>query len=249
MQEAGDEELRAEIYRRLSFEYPHKDALTVKSKFTVSELTRILSGENLKRRVTASLAVPKFCDACKGFTAAEKGTIIHKVMEHIDFKKMGTCFAEGLSKKGPLEKDAIQYVKDFVSQMVQRQILTEEEAETVDVQKIIGFFQTDVGRRASRAERLYKEVSFNRLKEISGENIIVQGTIDCYFEEDGRVVLLDYKSSYIAGGAGGQRLEELADSYRPQIMQYKEALEAIRDIKVEEAYLYLFHIGEFYKVS
>ena len=31
----------------------------------------------------------------------------------------------------------------------------------------------------------------------NGQNVLVQGTIDCYFEEDGEYVLVDYKSNYV----------------------------------------------------
>lgn len=79
------------------------------------------------------------------------------------------------------------------------------------------------------------------MKELE-KKIIIQGTIDCYFEENGKYILLDYKSNYtdIEEETG---IETISEKYRTQLGLYKEALEKIRGIKVEEAYLYLFHLG------
>ena len=82
------------------------------------------------------------------------------------------------------------------------------------------------------------------MKEISGEKIIIQGTIDCYFEENGKYILLDYKSDYLFDSGDEAELEKLVERYRSQLGLYREALEMIRGTRVEEVYLYLFSIGK-----
>jgi ATP-dependent helicase/nuclease subunit A len=136
----------------------------------------------------------------------------------------------------------IEAVRAVVDGLVRREILTEEEASTVSYPKIIGFLNSEIGRRACRAEKLYKEVSFNIMKEMAGEKIIIQGTIDCYFEEGGKYVLLDYKSNYVGDRSDESKIERLTERYRTQLELYREALERIRGVRVEEAYLYLFQI-------
>jgi ATP-dependent helicase/nuclease subunit A len=270
--------LKEEIQRRLGYEYGHPEALKLKSKFTVSELSRLAAdgplpaalgrakgearpgGGMLQAGRALILDTPKFTREKSRFTGAEKGTILHKVMERLDFSQitaiMGrdagqgessdageNCRERGAARVTVAGRDAAaETVKDVVRDMVARELLTAEEAETVSYEKIIGFFDSEIGRRAGRAERLWKEASFNILKEMSGETVIIQGTIDCYFEEKGNYILLDYKSDYIGDPESGQEIARLAEHYRVQLELYREALEKIRGVRVEEAWLYLFGI-------
>ncbi len=234
----GNEEARREINRRLDYQYGHAEALQLKSKFTVSELSRLAKGESEMHRhpekLAVSLTAPKFTREERRFTGAEKGTILHKVMEQIDFHALAPRIKA-------LKAEA---VKAVVDDLVSREILTAEEAGAVSYQRIIGFFDSEIGRRACRSRRIYKEVSFNIMKEMSGEKIIIQGTIDCYFEEEGKYILLDYKSNFIGDPEDEREIEQVALEYRTQLSLYREALEKIRKIKVDEMYLYLFSIGK-----
>ena len=80
--------------------------------------------------------------------------------------------------------------------------------------------------------------------DYQGKEILVQGTIDCYFEEDGQYVLVDYKSNYIDLNDKEESLKHLKESYLPQLALYKEALEKITGKTVKEGVLYLFGLGE-----
>ena len=71
---------------------------------------------------------------------------------------------------------------------------------------------------------------------------MIQGIIDCWFEEDGQLVLVDYKSNYVSAGRGP---EEIAKLYEEQISLYREALEGATGKTVKEAYLFLFDTGQF----
>ena len=60
--------------------------------------------------------------------------------------------------------------------------------------------------------------------------------IDAYFEEDGELVLLDYKTDSKVDE------EELIKRYRAQIKYYRAALEKLEGKPVKEAYLYSFFL-------
>ena len=93
---------------------------------------------------------------------------------------------------------------------------------------------------------LYKEQPFvlgidaSRLSEEfpDEEKVLIQGIIDVYFIEDGKIVLLDYKTDAVKTG------EELKKRYQTQIDYYTEALEKITGLKVKEKILYSFALGE-----
>ena len=65
-----------------------------------------------------------------------------------------------------------------------------------------------------------------------GEELLVQGTVDCCFIEDGQWVLMDYKTD--RGDA-----DALRERYQPQLSVYALALERITGIPVREKLLCL----------
>lgn len=235
-----------EIRRRLDYVYPHEAARKLKSKYSVTELNRMEEGPAPAGRgggaaggsgehagPSAVLAVPKFRQEEKPLTAAEKGTVYHDIMEQIDFSR-------ALSEGNP-------YLKAAAAAMVDAEILTEKEISAVNLGRIEEFFKSPLGRRCAAAfsrGKLERERPFNLQKAISGEIVTVQGIIDCFFEEDDGIVLLDYKTNWIDRSkpfeAEAQRLRQ---SYRRQIDIYSEALEEALGKPVKEAYLYLFGAG------
>ena len=91
-----------------------------------------------------------------------------------------------------------------------------------------------IGKRAKSAAalgKLRKETSFNLLHNVEGKEVMVQGIIDCWFEEKEGIVLLDYKTNY--------DVEGIQEKYKEQMMIYKKAIETYRGMPVTEAYLYL----------
>ena len=78
-----------------------------------------------------------------------------------------------------------------------------------------------------------------------GHEMLVQGVIDCCFEEDGKMILVDYKSNFIRPDRPHEaELERIRDEYKVQTDLYSEAIEKGTGKEVGEAYLYLFASGE-----
>ena len=82
--------------------------------------------------------------------------------------------------------------------------------------------------------------------EIYGEEkIMLQGIIDCYFEENGEIILVDYKTDSVKNG----EVNPLIEKYKSQLDYYAKALEVTLGKKVKESYLYLFSIDEAVEVK
>ena len=100
-------------------------------------------------------------------------------------------------------------------------------------------------RTKSAAEEVHKEWSFNvmlRTEEaltqsevgrFAGEELLVQGTVDCCFIEDGAWILLDYKTDRSGD------LDALKKHYEKQLHVYALALERITGIPVRQKMLCL----------
>jgi len=80
------------------------------------------------------------------------------------------------------------------------------------------------------------------------DTILLQGVIDCYFEEDDGLVLLDYKTDYISPSEGIYGIERIKARYATQLYYYQIVLEKLLEQKVKEKYIYLFWNGETIKL-
>jgi ATP-dependent helicase/nuclease subunit A len=136
--------------------------------------------------------------------------------------------------------------------MIEKTIFTEIEIQAVDLNRIVGFFESELGRRAAEAfagGRLERERPFALQMERSGEPIITQGIIDCYFEEEDGFVLLDYKTNWIdMNRPFEEEAARLRAAYAKQMEIYKDALHEATGKQVKEAYLYLFGAGVTVKI-
>ena len=227
-QVAGKEQ--ADILRRLHFVYPYETARRLKSKYSVTEINR---SQPFSQAFAPVLAVPKFRQGVQTLTAAQRGTVYHGMMERIDF--------------GRAAKEGISYLKAAAAEMTAKEIFTEEEIGAVRLSRIADFFKSSLGKRCAAAYEagvLQRERPFNLQIQMEGETVIVQGIIDCAFEEQGQMVLLDYKTSWIDRDKPfEEEVERLRQTYQKQMDIYCDALTKASGKPVREAYLYLFGAG------
>lgn len=241
-----------QIDKQLSFNYGYDYARLLKSKFSVSKLNKIsdllseegMTPENYEKlyyesSYDSALAVPEFAQLKnKKFTAAERGTIMHSILEHWNFK-------QGYLMCCKDKKSATEYTKDFIDKLEKRNIITPEEASEAqkNTSMIVEFQCSSLGHRLAKADEIFKEVPFNLMKQIKGEDIIVQGIIDCYFKENDNFILIDYKTNKINDIHDLDEIEYIKETYRKQIELYREAIEVVKGIKVNEAYIFLMNAG------
>ena len=222
--------------RRLNFKYANQAALEKKSKYSVTEFSKKDISYDMKHD---ELKLPAFMHTESSVSAARKGTVMHKVMEIIDFKAAAEAVASGTG---------IKYIETVIEHMIEKSFIGEEERQFIEPDKIAGFFSTEVGRRAAASDELHKEAEFNFLKESEGVEVMVQGVIDCFFREGDKYVLVDYKNSYINPESREEGLKRIKETYSSQLELYREALLLIKGGEVSESYLYLFSEGEFVPV-
>ncbi len=209
-----------EICRKLSFVYGNMKEVRTRYKYSVTELNREAAGKNYGNEIT--LKIPAFAAEETGISAAVRGSATHKVMEHIDFTE--------------------ENLDSIIDTLAEKNMLTEQEKQAVNRDGILSFIRSDIGKRAAKADNLRREHPFTILKEKDGTEVMVQGVIDCFFEEAGGLVLIDYKNTTL-------RSEEvLKKRYREQLDIYAEALEKTTQKPVTERYLFLLEEGKSIKI-
>jgi len=214
---------RARTPEALFGEYAHRDDTGVPSKVSVTALKRMREEDAL---------VPVFQPSADSVEdAALRGTLMHRIMEHIGFE--------------PLEAAD---VKKRIGEMALTGLIEPDMADMADAEAIARFLHSDIAKRARRSQMRRTEQPFclrlsakeAGLSGVSDESVIVQGVIDLCFIEDGRWVIVDYKTDRVnkAGAA------EAARKYAVQLDLYAKALSRITHRDVTEAYIYYLETGE-----
>ncbi|AMP20428.1 hypothetical protein AZF37_03910 [endosymbiont 'TC1' of Trimyema compressum] len=209
---------------------PRKISVTEMKKTTVADaMTKDFLKGDLKIR-------PEFIEG-KKMSAVEKGILFHLAMEHLDFKKVVN------------ETD----VYDYINGLVNNKIILPREKEAIDIEGIIAFIKSPLGKRVRESSLIEQEKPFNYclspnrfLEGYEGvDDTLLQGVIDLFFKERDGYVLVDYKTDYV-------REDTLAndiDEYRKQVLLYKEALTEIKKANVKEVYLYFSTLRKSVKVE
>lgn len=256
------EEVRQELDKEFNSKYKYSSSLNKPSSISVSEIKKLLSQDSIEeglnqnmyeKKASGNLKTPSFIhsiDKSAEFTSAEKGTIFHLAMQLMDFSKF-----DGLEEESVLRKK----IENELSQMVSRNIMTEEEKSTVNVRWIMRFMRSGIFKEILEAEkndRLYKEKAINyslRMNSIykdedidESERIMMVGIMDLFYEDkDGNLVLLDYKTDYVANGD----YSTIVERYKIQLNMYGNAMEKISGRKVVKKYLYMFSTGKLLDIT
>ncbi|HHV62362.1 MAG TPA: UvrD-helicase domain-containing protein [Firmicutes bacterium] len=137
-----------ELERRLNWRYPHIHISRLAAKASVSELKRMIDfmadeiegvrPDKLRPRPAIG-GRPAFLRDQGGLTAAERGTVTHLVLQHLD---LGGPLPLGL-------EEVLRQIED----MVRRELLTPEQAREVDARAIAGLFASPLGQRMVAAAR------------------------------------------------------------------------------------------------
>ena len=229
------EELPAD-FAALSYRYPYAEQTAFPAKLTATQLKGRAIDEEISENTTLpprlrNLCKPKFLAGKMALTGAERGTALHLVMQDLDF------FCE------PNE----QSVRAQIEAMRAQRKLTEEQAKAADAYAIVQFLRSDLAARIRKSKQVEREYRFSLLRPVrdfssldADDSVLLQGVVDCFFEEDGELVVVDFKTDHVSRA----QLDERAEHYRPQLEAYSMALTRVMGKKVKEKVLYFFSAGE-----
>lgn len=272
IEEVSHQGTAAMIHSRLSWDYPFLAASRLSAKTSVTEMKKLITLQDqpstdlmeearlqqeskdpgLRHSGSMSLRRPKFMEQDK-MTPTERGTVYHTVMQHIPLN-------QGDVDAGVLE--------ETLHRLVDLSIITRQQAEMIEPEKVCSFYKNDIGKRLLSSEWVSREMPFSyglsveeahrgllftdrfidggvadlkpviSFPEGPGETVLIQGVVDCLFREDGKYVLVDYKTDRVLEHRGG--IAALAENYRFQLELYGRALEDILGEAISEKWLYFF---------
>ena len=215
-----NEALIARLREHMAYRYPYEALARIPAKLAASDTAH----GTLPWRFAAT-ARPA-CLSAAGMTPAQRGIAMHTFMQFASYEQ------------------AADDPEREIARLVRAQFLTEEQAAVLDRARLKAFFDSALYRRMRASPRCLREVPFTALRpatSVAGgeavaeeEQLVTQGMADCLFEENGHLVVVDYKTDRV------RTPQELIDRYRGQIAIYREALGEALGMPVTEAVLYSF---------
>lgn len=250
-----DTEYYNQIEKKLNFEYPYLGVVKKAASISVTEIKKRQEECEEQDEALAlyknktTLKKPKFLNEeqnSQKITSVRRGTIVHLIMEVLDFEKVST---EG-------------EIKAQIQDLVSRKIITQKESHVLSARKIMRFFKSPIAKRilsskfVKREQKIYTQVKMNDIylndeifknnrKTYENESVMLRGVIDLYFEEDDELIILDYKTDFV----NQNNEKEIVHKYKKQLEIYAEVLSKLTGKKVKEKYLYLFGIDKQVKVE
>lgn len=224
-------DVNQEIYNKLreifDSPYPYEDQTRESIKRSVTEISKdfdpSLDGYRLpnyeENELAGDFRKANFIREEKSYKAVDKGTIIHKLFQALDFKDY--------------DKDSLE---EEIDRLIREKRIEEDSKDLVELDKILGFFEDPFIKDLSqKATNIRKEESFL----MTYEDYYVNGQIDLMFEINGKAVLVDFKTDRT-------KRESLYDK---QIQIYRQAIEKSLGKKVETSLIYWYNFKEFTKIE
>ena len=241
------------LVKRFSFKYPYAHMSRIPAKLSVSKLYPGVLDETEGNIISLEIdemtgipeqrSEPAFISGQRASNAADSGTATHLFMQFCDF--------DNFVKKG---------TKSEIERLIERRYISQEIAQLINLTHIQLFAESDLLIRLRNATKLYRELRFNLKLPASlftkdqtlaslleDEELLVQGVIDCIFEEpDGKVSLVDYKTDFltpfeIAHPKAAE--EKLITRHRQQLSYYAAATSRMLGRRVDRISIYSLPLG------
>jgi len=229
--------LLSSLRKKLDFVYPYSSAVELPTKVSA---TALKDYEDDSGEEAASLIqeMPEFefrrplfkGSESKKLSAAAYGTATHSFLQYVDLDKSSST----------------RQLEEEISRLEGAGLLTAEEAGAINSRSLLKFFQSSTGALLRKGQ-VHREFRFTLLsdaadcfgKEVEGEEILLQGIIDCLIEEDDGLSIIDYKTDRISASEAQER----AKRYQSQLWAYARSAERIFQKKVKTLLIHFLTPG------
>ena len=221
----------------LDWKYKNIEASTIQAKTSVSKIKEI-ENKNLEyifedkiEYNVQNMKKPKFLQNSVNITNAQIGTLMHLCIQKLDEKQDYTY----------------EKIENLIEKMIQNEIITKQEAEKININKLLSYTKSDLYKNLKKAKEIHKEQPFymnipaNEIYDVNiEEKILVQGVVDLYYiDENYNIILVDYKTDYVKKDE-----KELIEKYQKQLSIYKQAIEEALQKEVYKTYIYSIYLDK-----
>lgn len=235
-EESFDTAALEELENRLAYVYPHREAQALPSKVTATELKGYAGADEDALSIAPTknrrLRLPDFARAGKPLSGTEKGIAAHLVLQYMDFSKTGS----------------IEEIVGETARLEAEHFISPREASAVEPEAIFRLFSSELGKRLRGPGTLHREFKFSLLCDAGdifgegrGEEVLLQGVVDCCIENEDSLCIVDYKTDNVRTE---EEIARRAALYASQLQAYSTALQRIFNKPVKECALYFIRPGQ-----
>ncbi len=255
-----DAATREILENRMSYRYPYPQDMGLTAKVSVSDVKHRYMSDDIEETVDSKVMdysdserksdsaekatiekivvdedMPRFLRGEEEINeGAKRGTSYHRIFELIDYSK---------------DIESLEATQEMIEEIVRSGRISKADADLVSPKKIFRFLNSSIGKRMKAAAlngKLYREKQFvmgdayNKIiKEVdSTEMVLVQGIIDAMFEENGKLIIVDYKTDNVAD------IRQLEARYKTQLELYADAVQLSLGKEVGEKIIYSTKFGD-----
>ena len=216
------------------FKYEFENDVNSSSRVSVSELKEesikdieINKNSLFSKDTSEKYKLPsEFFDKPKHYTSLRKGTLIHFILQILDFNQI----------------DSKESLKEYIEKMQVKNVINKEDTKYINVNKIYDFLNSKIGKDVKNAKIVKKEEEFV-LKNTIYSNSTIQGVIDLYYVDDNdNAYLIDFKTDK------SMDRNYYIEKYKLQLDIYANAIEKLTKYNVAKKYIYSFELEDVIEV-
>lgn len=216
--------------KRINYKYKYSPLVTIPTKVSASDLSH-RDTNNVFNKV---LQKPVFLTEEK-LTPTQRGTALHLFLQLCDFSK---------AKENPQAE--IERLKDLG-------YLSLVQAQSISLEQVGNFMNSALASKILSSKEVFREFQFMSYitadefdadidKNFKDEKILLQGAVDLAFEDNGELVIVDYKTDRV------KDISKLKETYSKQLLLYKDAMEQSTDYKVKDCIIYSLYLSDFISI-
>ena len=224
------------LRQTLGFSYPHSAATAAPSKMTATQRKGRIKDQEAAENAEQLRAKPRSWRKPSFISEKVEGKIygsaIHSVMQYICYEKCTD----------------VEAVELQIKELSDRGFVTAEAAAMANRSHILSFFETKIGQKLRDGTAYVREFKFSILDDgenygegLQGEQVLLQGVVDCAMIEEDGITIIDFKTDYVTE----ETLPDFVEHYRLQVQTYAQAMSRIYAMPIKGAYLYFFRLNRF----
>ena len=229
-----------ELKKKILWLYRYMDSVIIPTKTSVTKIKELENEEDIvsleelseQKEFKPEIAKPKFLNEEQKLSSAQKGTLMHLCFQKLDQNKEYTRAS----------------LNEFVQNMVNKNIITKLEADSININKLVEYTNSELWKELKNSKKVFKEQPFYinlKAKDIydndSDDNVLVQGIIDLYYiNKNDEIILVDYKTDKINKGEENKLIEK----YNKQLEIYTKALSQALGKNIDKKFIYSVYLNK-----
>ncbi|MBQ9415100.1 MAG: helicase-exonuclease AddAB subunit AddA [Clostridia bacterium] len=220
-----------DLLARMQYQYPYAGMDRIPAKLTASATEHHDDfGPQAYADRTFTPTRPAFLNDSH-LSAGQRGTAVHTFLLYATFGVDSASQADALCERG---------------------LLTAAERHSLPIRALDNFLSGPLAQRMAASPLLLREFPFAVMRSVGEiglekeglpadarqDMLVVQGVIDALFEEDGQLVIVDYKTDRVRSP------DELIYRYSPQLHIYADAAASVLQRPVKECVIYSLTLNQ-----